>query len=548
MLINANIVEKQMGAKLLFRDLQFKLQEGARVGLIGRNGIGKSTLFGILTGEDMDFIGKVEKKRNLQVVMTAQEHFAVDEMTAVEYILSCAPDYFSLKEIIDTYPLIMDESIVKIQTYTNALEKFIAYNYYTIEEDIIQALHKLQIDSETALRPLKTLSGGQKRFVELVRVTFTKPDLILLDEPTNHLDYHGKKLFLLWLQNLKTACCIISHDRDVLSYVESMIEIKDYRAFTYPGNYGSYIRQNGTNTVTQVSQYETALKRLAMLHAQVQTANARKAGASNSRPRIIADRLQREYDTLKESIEKPSFWIDRETTAALGKDSAESYGKYKAKTITIGASTKDRHKHQLLSVNKLAIGYKHSLFEPISFRLEHGDRIVLRGRNGAGKSTLIKAILSAVQEPNTDINIFSGSIEPSANLRVGIYEQEIDGKYLAVPLGKAITNIYGQVDLRLSDQQLNGILARYLFDPVRDKALEVRYLSGGQKARFQLIRMLCENPNLLILDEPTNHLDLPSIEELEDAVRQYPGAVIYVSHDSHFIDHIGGRVVQVGKA
>jgi ATPase subunit of ABC transporter with duplicated ATPase domains len=148
----------------------------------------------------------------------------------------------------------------------------------------------------------------------------------------------------------------------------------------------------------------------------------------------------------------------------------------------------------------------------------------------------------------TNIKTFEGSIVPSSSLRVGIYEQEIDSKYLPMPLGEAVEHVYNEAGLPMGHQQLSGVLASYLFDPTIDKDLQVRHLSGGQKARFQLIRMLCTNPNLLILDEPTNHLDLPSIEELEDALLQYHGAIIYVSHDSFFIDHIGGQVMQIGKA
>jgi ATP-binding cassette subfamily F protein 3 len=547
-LIHASITEKQIGSKLLFRDLSFKLEENARVGLIGRNGIGKSTLFGMLTGEDTEFTGSIDRKKGIRIVATAQEHFGVDDQTAVEYVLRNIPDYFELKNIVETYPDTMGSDMDKIHDYTEALQLFVDNNYYTIEDQIVEALGRFQIDFEMAFRPLKTLSGGQKRFVELVKVSFSRPDLILLDEPTNHLDYHGKALFLEWLQNLRTACCIISHDRDVLSYMQLIIEIRDYQAFSYPGNYESYIKQNGTSTMEQVHDYETALKKLATLHSQIQVANARKAGASNSAPRILADRLQRQYDALEESLEKPSFWIDRETTSQMDRDTVDSYDRYKARTITLGTTTKDKHRRQLLEVKKLAIGYDHSLFKPVSFRLQHADRLMFRGRNGAGKSTLIKAILAAVHGRPTEIKTFEGEIIAANSLRVGMYEQEIDPKYLPMTLGKAVEHVYADAGLGMSDQELSKVLARYLFDPTKDKGLEVRHLSGGQKARFQLIRMLCTNPNLLILDEPTNHLDLPSIEELEDAIMEYHGAVIYVSHDSHFIDHIGGDILQVGKA
>ena len=547
MLVNAVIAEKHMGAKLLFRDLKFSIAEQAKVGLIGRNGIGKSTLFGILTGQDADYQGQVERSKGLRIVATAQEHFAVDELTPVEYVLSNAPDYFRLKNIVDTYPDTMADDMEKIHTYTEAIEAFVARGYYTIEDDVVAALGRLEIDLDAAFRPLKSLSGGQKRFVELVKLSFAQADLILLDEPTNHLDYHGKALFLEWLRGLRIACCIISHDRDVLAEMGVIVEIRDYQAFVYPGNYADYIRQNGTNTITEVNQYEAALKRLKVVHAQLQVANARKAGAGDSRPRILADRLQREYDTLKENLHKPSFWIDRQTTESLGKDTVESYEKYKAKTITIGATAKDCYTRELLAVRGLSIGYTEPLFAPLSFRIEHGDRLVLRGRNGAGKSSLVRTILAAANQTPQGVTIYSGNIDVHTGVRVGVYEQEIDPAYLDQPLGEAIARVYSEIGVPLDDRKLHGILARYLFESAQDKKLPIRHLSGGQKARFQLIRMLANDPNLLILDEPTNHLDLPSIEELENAILEYPGAVICISHDSQFIERIGGDTIQVGR-
>ncbi len=545
--LKATIYEKQLGSKVLFRELSFMVHEGSKVGLIGRNGVGKSTLFRMLTGEDTDFTGAVDRKKDIRIVATAQEHFGVDELTPIEYVLASVPDYSDLKLILDTYPDTMGDDEKLINEYTEAVQTFSERDYYVVEDEIVTALGRFQIDLDMAFRPLKELSGGQKRFVELVRVAFARADLILLDEPTNHLDYHGKALFLNWLAGLRTAACIVSHDRDVLEQVDKIVEIRDFQAFTYPGNYERYIKQNGVQTVTAVEQYEAARKRLVTLHAQIQTANARKAGAADSKPRILADRLQREYDALEDSLEKPSFWIDRETTASLSKESAEQYNKYKARGIKLDMGTEDKILGKLLEVSKLEVGYDHSLFPPVSFTLEHKDRLMLRGRNGAGKSTLVRAIMAATSNTTFDGKIFGGTIMGGSKLRIGSYEQEVPESYLPMPLGEAIIAAYAKVDLVLTDQALRAVLSRYLFDPVRDKKLAIQHLSGGQKARFQLIQLFATNPNLLVLDEPTNHLDLPSIEELEDALLQYHGAIIYVSHDSHFIKRIGGIELQIGR-
>lgn len=546
MLLSATITEKYMGAKLLLKEATFMVQENQKVALIGRNGAGKSTLFGILSGTDTDYVGSIEAKKGLRIVATAQEHHDLDDTTAVNYILDHVPDYFSLQHIVDTYPETMGDNLEKIHEYSEALQLYGERNYYTVEEEIVEALGRFDIDVDTAYRPLRDLSGGQKRFVELVKISFAQADVLLLDEPTNHLDYHGKAQFLDWLERLKSAAVIISHDRDVLRQVSAVVELRDKILHNYPGNYDAYIRQNGDSTVTQIGQYESAQKRLKTLKVQIQSARARKAGASDSRPKILEERLLREYNALKDSLSKPSFWIDKDTIANLNDTVVESYGKYKARGISVVMKKPDTHVFQLLECEEVAVGYDHRLVENVGFTISHEQRIQVRGRNGAGKSTLLNTI-RAVANNETPPTLLQGKINPSVRLRIGVYEQEISPKYLDSSLGNAVLDSYREAKHPIDLQQMRSILATYLFDPVNDANLPVRQLSGGQKARLQLIRMLCNNPNLLILDEPSNHLDLPSIEELEEALLGFEGAIIYVSHDSYFIEKMGGQVIQVGK-
>jgi len=547
MLITASITEKHIGSKLLFRDLHLVLPERMKVGLIGRNGVGKSTLFRVLTGEDTDFVGSVTRKRGLRITATAQEHADVEESTALEYVLQHVPDYNALKEIIDTYPETLGEDLERIHTYTDALQAFVDHDYYNLEYQVLATLDRFGIDMDAALRPLRTLSGGQKRFMEMVRVAFSGAELILLDEPTNHLDYHGKELFTEWLRETRATTCIITHDRDVLEEVDLIVEIRDYQAFSYSGKYSTYIRQNSTDTLTHVRQYEVALKQMEMLEKQIQAAAARKGKASANPSRVLEERLQREYDALKERTEKPSFWIDRASSAELEEEIREGYDRYKARTINIGVNTQNGHARQLMVVEGLSVGYDRPLFEPLSFSLRHGDRLMLHGRNGAGKSTLIQALLGATGGAETDVLTFRGLVRAWTDLRIGVYRQEVPVEYLPLSLEAALESVYHAAGRPFTEQILSRLLANYLFDPIQDRALPLRFLSGGQKARFQLIRMLCADPNLLVLDEPTNHLDLPSIEELEDALGQYHGAILYVSHDRLFTERLGGQAVQVGE-
>jgi ATP-binding cassette subfamily F protein 3 len=202
----------------------------------------------------------------------------------------------------------------------------------------------------------------------------------------------------------------------------------------------------------------------------------------------------------------------------------------------------------LIDVSKLALGYgDEPLFKEVSFQLREGDRIRLHGRNGAGKSTLVKAIIAHAADQPLESKVFDGVIETEAKINIGVYEQEIDPQYLKMTLGQAIEHVYMEKDIPVGDQKVRQLLGDYLFNPATDADVPITRLSGGQKARFQLMNMLAGEPQVLILDEPTNHLDLPSIEELEDALKSYHGAIIFISHDSYFARNISGETVGIGN-
>lgn len=545
MLLKVAIADKSIGAKHLFRDLEFVLQPKEKVGIVGRNGVGKTTLFNILSGADKNFEGEISARRGLLMVVTQQEHHDVGGQSCFEYVRDNLPEYKGLKAIVDDYPATMGSDLGKITTYTEALERFSVMNYYDIEDRIVPALGAYQITREQAMASFANLSGGQKRFVELVRVELSYADLALIDEPTNHMDYVGKAAFIDWLARTREAVAIITHDRDVLMGVDRIIEIKDHVAFSYPGNYEAYLRQNGDATMNQIRTYETAERNLQKLEAQINSARAKKAASPAYK--TLEERLMREHAELKAATHKPSFWIDRDTVTNLRDDVADSYHKYKAKNIRLHSAGQTKPIGDLLVVRDLSLGYDRPLFDHLTFQLASGDRLQIKGRNGAGKTTLIKTILAVVANASPEADIIIGTITPHTKLKIGLYEQEISREYLPLTLSEAVTKAYQAKNVPVNDQIVKKVLAQYLFEPSIDAVLKVEYLSGGQKARFQMIQMLCDDPNLLILDEPTNHLDLPSIEELEKTLLGYHGAVLYVSHDSSFCNKIGGEVVEVGE-
>ena len=543
MILTVDIRNKTIGNKELFANLAFTVETNARVAIIGRNGIGKTTLFNMLSGKDEEYQGSIQTKRGLRMVTTAQEHHSVGDETVVHYVLRNLPEYEHLKHIIDTYPDTMGDDLRKIETYSEALERFGALDYYDVESAVVQALQDYQITPDMAYAPLARLSGGQKRFVELVRIEHSHAELALIDEPTNHMDYIAKQAFIEWLKAAKQTVLVITHDRDVLKYVDRVIEIKDGKAVTFKGNYEAYLKQNATSTATKMHDYEIGLKTLDNLNKQIQAVRAKKASTSKTpNPFIpLERRLLKERDELQATLVKPNFWIDRESAESLTKKVGDNYDKYKAKNIRIGKSQSAVHAHELLRLDDLQLGYDGTpLFRPVNMSLQPGERMQLVGRNGVGKTTLVRAIMAASQGAKAS-TLLHGNITGNNKLILSVYDQEINPALMPLTLGEAIAQIYYDVRIPASNEMVMRIMGDYLFDPHQDGNLKVEQLSGGQKARLQIIKMLANNPNLLILDEPTNHLDLPSIEELENALMKYHGALIYVSHDSYFAHNIGGE-------
>ena len=598
MIADISITEKSFGPKLLMSNVKFSIDDGEKIGVIGRNGVGKSTLFGVLAGTDKDVTGEIVYKRGTTVVATAQEHHDLKDTTVLQYVLAGLPEYSELSHILETYPLTMGDDMKKIERYTAALQRFDDKGFYQIEEQIERELAHFQLP-DVAHRPFSTLSGGQKRLVEVVKIMHSDAHLALVDEPTNHMDYVAKQQFIDWLKGAREAVLVITHDRDVLAEVDRIVELKDGGSVSYKGNYDAYLKQNAVSTGSQMNEFEHIEKRIVNLKQKVIDYQRLKEKSRN--PGTIQKFKRLEMESRQElaeleAKERPTFWIDKESVAELNYKVAGQYEKFKAKNVRIGLkSDESRSKHVLVSARDVALGYGDApLFEGVDIDLREGEAMELRGRNGAGKTTLIKALLGAASSLATEntfsgvrvsaresessraaqpagvktptkvspaassllengspemtkrgIVCFSGELTLDSQVRVGIYEQEVSPTYFDLPLEEAIERMYLDRGLAITTTKIRQLMSDYLFTE-GDGRVPIRRLSGGQKARFQLIAMLANNPQLLILDEPTNHLDLPSIEELETALQKYSGAVLYVSHDNYFREKLGGEVVQIG--
>ena len=546
MILSVQIDEKSFNNKRLISDVKFSINEGEKVGIIGRNGIGKSTLFGILLGRDKDFSGEVIYRKNTVLASTQQEYSNVGEKTVMEFILNDLPEYAKLYKIITELPLTMGDDIKLIEKYSEALERFHQKNFHFVEDKIAEELKNFSLEGfET--KKMKQLSGGQKRLVDTIKIIHSESDIALVDEPTNFMDFAAKKSFLDWMQNSEEAVMVITHDRDVLKQVDKIIEIRDGQSFIFKGNYDDYLRQNAFSTTNKMQDFESIQRRIANLKVKTREYQRMKEKARDpgtiQRFKRLENTARKELAELSE-IDKPTFWIDKQNVSELDFKAAKSYSKFKSKNVKITMdNSSEKSRRDLAVVEDLALGYgkledaienkngAKVLFEDLSFKLKVGEIIEFHGRNGAGKSSLIKAIL---KKNNTALpDIYSGNIHVDETIKIGEYTQEITSEYFEMPLKNAIEKIYLDQNLEISETKLRKILNQYLFTD-EDFMQPIGRLSGGQKARFQLIKMLSNEPQLLILDEPTSHLDLPSIEELEDALKKYSGAVIFVSHDEYF--------------
>lgn len=545
MILSVEITEKSFGNKQLLQNVKFSIDEGEKVGLIGRNGIGKSTLFSILLGRDQDFSGEVISRKGSVIASTQQEYSSVGEQTVLDFILNDLPEYAHLSKLLRELPEKMGENMALIEKYTDALNRFQEKNFHFIEDKIKAELRYFGL-SGFENRQMKTLSGGQKRLVDTIKIIHSKADLALVDEPTNFMDSHAKNRFLSWMKNSHEAILVITHDRDVLSKVDRIIEIRDGKTYIFKGNYDDYLQANMFSTTNQIQDFESIQRRIANLKDKVREYQRMKEKARDpstiQRFKRLENKSREELASLEE-IKKPSFWIDQANVENLDFKAAKSYQKFKAKNVKIGIKNEEtRSVRSLVRAENLALGYgsledaleskngAKILFENVNFDLKVGGILEIFGRNGVGKTSLIKTIFGA---ENEKAEIYDGKTFLDETARIGIYSQEIGSEFFEMNPKDAIEKIYLDQNLSISEEKIYRILHQYLFS-AEDFETPIRELSGGQKARFQLIKMLSNEPQILILDEPTSHLDLPSIEELERALKNYSGAIIFVSHDDYF--------------
>ncbi|UQZ35358.1 ABC transporter ATP-binding protein [Paenibacillus sp. PK3_47] len=520
MIISCQNVQKYHGAQLVLSDITFDIRQGEKIGLIGRNGCGKTTLFTLLSGQERPDQGQISIRRGSTAGVLSQ----IQEADAEETVYSVLQRSFAeplqwqarLRELEQEMAGLNAASSEQawnrlLQEYGSLQDKFEAAGGYEIEATIQRVASGLGIPPAQYDRQFASLSGGEKTKVGLAGLLLCRPDILLLDEPTNHLDMEAIEWLEQFLQSYDGTVLAISHDRYFLdAVVKKVVEIEDGEAFTYHTNYSGYQAEKEARLLQQFADYQEQQKKIKQMQESIKRLIewGNRSNPPNPSFHRRAASMQKALDRMVK-IKRPIL---------------------ERKAMDLQLQQEDRTGNQAVILDRISKSYSgRTLFSEASDILRYGETTALIGGNGAGKSTLLRMILGQ-ETPD------SGSITLGSRAAVGYLAQE------AVPEdGKLSVLRYFREEAGMEEGEARGQLARFLFYG-SDVFKTIANLSGGEWTRLRFAVLMHRRPNLLILDEPTNHLDIDSREALEEALEEFPGTVLAVSHDRYFINRCFGKV------
>lgn len=514
--LQVNGVSKSFGADTILSNIKLEVQSRDRVALVGRNGAGKSTLLKLITGQLSYESGDIIKPKDVRIGYMAQNTGLESDLTIWDEMLSVFEKLRAMENELRRYEEKMGNPAIyeNEQEYQRIMKEYDQLQVsfkdkggYKYEADIRTVLHGLNFKNFDYSTPISTLSGGQKTRLALGKLLLTKPELLILDEPTNHLDIQTLTWLEGYLQGYSGALLIVSHDRYFLDKIVTKVyEISRNRAERYEGNYSFYLEEKDRRHEQQMKEYEKQQKEIAKLEDFVQKNIVRASTTKRAQSR--RKQLER-----MERIDKP---------------------KGDEKSANISFSIEKQTGNDVLTIRDLAIGYPESVINSgLTFDLKRQESVALVGPNGIGKSTLLQAIVSGKTRLNGDILFGS-------NVKIGFYDQEQTN----LTSNKTVLNELWDDFPQTDEKDIRAVLGRFLFSG-EDVLKIVSELSGGEKGRLALSKLMMQKSNLLVLDEPTNHLDLDSKEILEEALIQFPGTILFVSHDRYFINRIATRVLEL---
>ncbi|WP_296964345.1 ABC-F family ATP-binding cassette domain-containing protein [uncultured Eubacterium sp.] len=513
MILSCNHISKSYGVETILNDCSFFINDNEKAAIVGNNGAGKSTIMKIIMGELSPDDGNVIIGKDKTIGYLAQYQDLGSDTTIYEEVKSVKQNLIDMEQKLLEYEKEMakvsgDELSKLIETYTNLEHRFQLLNGYSYKSEIEGVIKGLGFTEDDFNKSVGNLSGGQKTRVALCKLLLEKPDIIMLDEPTNHLDLNSIKWLETYLLNYNGAVLIISHDRYFLDKIVSkVIEIENHKAHVYSGNYSDFAVKKQELRVATMNAY---LKQQSEIkHQEEVIAKLRSYKQEKFYKRAESREKQLEKMDL---IEKPEE-LKNNMTIKLEPD------------IVSG--------NDVLSVENLEKSYNTLLFKNISFEIKRGEHVAIIGDNGTGKTTILKII-------NGLVDADSGMIKLGTNVHIGYYDQEQHNLTDENTLFEEIANSYPN----MTNTKIRNTLAAFMFTG-EDVFKRVSDLSGGEKGRLSLAKLMLSEANLIILDEPTNHLDMASKEILENAINNYTGTVLYVSHDRYFINQTANRILEL---
>jgi ATP-binding cassette subfamily F protein 3 len=517
-LLQINQLSKYYGAELILSNMKLEVQNKDRIALVGRNGAGKSTLLKIIAGQLSHDGGEIIKPKGVTIGYMAQDTGLESELTIWDEMLTVFTDLIEQEKELRRLEADMarpeifeNETIYQkvLNEYDTLMVAFKEKGGYQYEADIRSVLHGLQFADFDYSTPISTLSGGQKTRLALGKLLLRKPDILILDEPTNHLDIETLTWLEQYLQGYQGAVLIVSHDRYFLDKVVNLVyEISRNNMKKYHGNYSSYLEG-------KAEDYERDMKLFEKQQGEIEK---------------LRDFVQRNITRASTTKRAQSRRKQLEKMDVLDKPQGDE------KSANFSFQIERQSGNEVLHLQDLAIGYEgETVSKNINSRMTKGESIALVGPNGVGKSTLLKTIISKLPA-------LSGDFRFGTNVEVSYYDQE---QANLVSNKRVLNELWDDYPLK-PEKDIRTVLGNFLFSG-DDVLKTVSTLSGGEKARLALAKMMMQKGNFLILDEPTNHLDLDSKLVLENALIDYPGTILFVSHDRYFINRIATKVIELSK-
>ena len=514
-LISVQELQKSFGVHEVLRSVTFSLQKGEKMGLVGVNGCGKTTLMRMIAGEMQPDGGTIHRNKDLRVGYLAQ----LDDIPLTDTVWGALLKVFEpirvmerrMAEVEKLLESADPETALRLSSeYQRLTESYNAQQGYAYEGEILRVLNGLGLKPEMHQRQVSTLSGGERTRLSLAKLLLQKPDIILMDEPTNHLDLEAIEWLQDYLTDYKGSLLLISHDRYFLDHVcTTMGELLGGKMIKFTGNYTEYMKKRTADFETRMKAYELQQKEIQREQAIIERYR------SFNREKSIKAAESREKRLAKvERLEKP----------------------VEEQHVRFSFDARRRSGEEALEVRELSKSFEgQPVFQNLSFKLRTGDRVALIGPNGVGKSTLFRILTH-------QINPDHGSVRFGTNIDIGYYDQHQQNLN---PQNTILDEVWNAFP-KLEQTRIRSALGLFLFtgDEVFEK---IEKLSGGERGRVALTKLMLKQDNLLLLDEPTNHLDMDSREVLEDALRDFPGTILAISHDRYFINRFAEKVMVMEK-